>query len=59
VAVNKKRRKIQLLNLPGGPVPQQQAYPDDEQKMQTDNSPIKDPNAAKWPGKRGGRAAKD
>ena len=59
MAVNKKRRKIQLMALPAVGIPVPAAIPDMEQKMQMDNSPTKDPNNQKWPGKRGGRGQKE
>lgn len=59
VAVNKKRRKIALLNLPGEQAPQQQAYPDMQQQMDVDLNDDKSVNAAKWPQKRGGRGQKE
>ena len=59
VVMGKKRRKISLLSIPGMNHVQQIAEPESEHKMQMDTSPVKDPNAGKWPGKRGGRGQKE
>ena len=57
--MSKKRRKIELLSLPGQVAPQQNPFQQNDPEMEVDNADDKNASAAKWPGKRGGRAPKD
>jgi hypothetical protein len=59
VAVGKKRRKIQLLQLPDGSVHPVPNPPNEGFGMEVDGDPEGDSSAMKWPGKRGQRKPKD
>ena len=53
VSINKKRRKVDLLQLPGQP-DHLNAKPSDEKSfMMVDEDANEESSAMKWPGKRG------
>ena len=59
VSINKKRRKIELLQLPGGPVAANNPPPEENNYMEMEDDGTENASAMKWPNKRGNRKNKE
>ena len=57
--MNKKRKKVELLHLPGQQNPQPNPFQQNYPNMEVDPTDDKNSSNIKWPGKRGARGQKE